>query len=378
MRIERYTAADTKSAMALVRADLGPEAMILANKRVGNRVELTATVDLDDLVDETQLPEPARSEAPSFTASNMPANEIQLKALERELTRLRGILETELGDRSWRDSTDAPAPVAALRQRLLRLGLSRSLAGDILDSVPARQHLEAGWSQCLGELAGRIRCASDAGSRGMVTALFGGTGAGKTSTIAKLAGRDLRRFGVDGVGLISLDNYRIGAHEQLASFADALGIPLLTASDRQGLTAALKELRGRRVFIDTAGMAQSDDQLSAQLEVVSAQRSAIQKLLVLSASAQPSQSRAIADRLGTKALSGAIITKIDEAPSLGGVLDVVVRNSLILHGVGDGQRIPENFRAAEAEFLVRRAVSIAQIAEQQSSGKARATWRASA
>ncbi|MEM1404395.1 MAG: flagellar biosynthesis protein FlhF [Pseudomonadota bacterium] len=384
MRIERYTATDTKSAMALVRADLGSDAMILSNRRIGNRIELTAAVDLEELMADKPEPKAApqptpqgerrpqaiRSMGSSGTAASAPqvrrdepANEIQLKALERELTRLRGILESELGDRSWQDSAGLTGEIAGIRQRLLRLGLSRTLAGELLVDIPQRQAMDTAWQHCLSALARRIDVMPDRSPLGAITAVFGCTGVGKTSVIAKLAGRDIRRHGTAGVGLISLDSYRIGAREQLASFADALGIPLHMVSDRESLTQALKAMRGRRVYIDTAGMAQGDERLQSQLALLASQRAAIQSLLVVSASSQPSQSRALVDSFGNGAMSGAIITKVDEAPSLGGVLDVVIRAGLPVHGLCDGQRVPDDYHAADPQTLVRRAVSLAQFDE---------------
>lgn len=361
MKIERYVAQDTKTAMARVRAELGPDALILANRRIGNRVELTAAVDVDEWVDE-------QSNTPVYTAgisqsaarnSQEPVNEIQLKALERELTRLRGLLESELGDRQWRDSQERRAPLVALRQRLLRLGLSRSLAGSLIDELRApKAGLESLWTEALTRLTARIQQFDEVPRRSAVFALFGSTGVGKTSTIAKLAGRDVQRFGSEQVGLITLDNYRIGAREQLNSFGDAIGVPVLPADDRHSLALALKELRGRRVYIDTAGMGQHDPRLKRQLAVVSGQREAVHKLLVLPASTQASQLRAMTSVFAPPTISGAIITKLDEALNLGGVIDVLTQCKLPLHSLADGQRVPENIRLGKPDALVKRAVDL--------------------
>lgn len=359
MRIERYIANDTRTAMAQVRAELGPDALILANRKVGGRVELTAAVDVDEAVERAAAPR----QEPRRPASRDPANELQLKALENELQRLRGILEQELGGRGWRDSAGVPAPAAALRQRLLRLGLSRTLSGQIMDRLPAFQRLEQGWELALAALARQLPTLAGDQDPEAVTALFGSTGVGKTSTIAKMAGRDILRYGVDKVGLITLDSYRIGAQEQLASFADALGLPLHTADDSHSLSLALRELRGRRVYIDTAGMGHQDPRMQRQLDLINAQRRDVTSLLVLSASAQPAQSAAMARLFAPSSLSGAIICKLDEALSLGGVLDVLLRSRLPLHSVTDGQRVPEDLAAADGLALVRRAAALLEPEE---------------
>lgn len=376
MKIQRYVAQDSKTAMALVRSELGPDAMILANRRMGDQVEVTAGIHIEEYV-EQQATEPrdiAVAATESRLSSPPPANEIQLKALERELQQLRGMLESELGERQWRDASDGKAPLVALRQRLLRLGLSRQMSAEVMQSLDQRvieQRLEAGWHQALQTLVKRLSSegqqqTASLGSPVMdsaaVTAVFGTTGVGKTSSVAKLAGKDVQRLGIEHVGLISLDSYRMGAREQLASFADAVGIPLCCASDRLELSLAMRQLQGRRIYIDTTGMGQQDPRLLQQVSLINEIQQPVSKLLVLSAVAQPAQSQAVSalftgDKSGV-CVNGAIITKLDEALSLGGVLDVLMRNSLPLHSCSDGQRIPDDMQLADPAALVERAVAL--------------------
>lgn len=386
MRIERYTARDSRSAMAQVRADLGADALILANRRVAGLIEITAAIDVEGAVAgavpnralkpvERRRSEPsntranasmqAPSQPPGRASAQAPAqgysNEIQLKALENELDRLRGILEKELGTRAWQDTGGAPTNQSALRQRLLRMGFSRTLAGAVLDRLPRGGRLDSAWRQALATLAGRLQVAAIEDMPGELTAVYGGTGVGKTSTIARLAGRDIQRLGPQRVGLLTLDSYRIGAQEQLASFAETLGIPLFTADDRHSLSIALRKMQGRRIYIDTAGMSQHDARLRRQYELVRGLREPVRHVLVLAASAQASQCRALAANFAPQALSGAIISKVDEAQTLGGVLDVAISARLPVLGFSDGQRIPEDMHDADAGELVRRAALLADV-----------------
>lgn len=360
MRIERYTGRDTREAMAQVRAELGSDAYILANRRVNGRVELTAAVDLEDVLAASEAPreEPAAPPRPVLAASG---GELQLKALENELHRLRGILETELGDRSWRDVASQPAAQSTARQRLLRLGLSRSLAGQLLERAPHDASVEQLWRLAMAGLGRRLRPLAPTGKPSAITAVYGGTGVGKTSTIAKLAGRDVQRFGVDGVALVTVDSYRIGAQEQLASFADALGLPLIPARDARELISALDTFRGRRIYVDTAGMSQRDGRLRGQWELVHRACPDACHLLAIAASAQPAQSRSIAGAFGSRSLSGAIITKIDEAHSLGGVIDVLLGSGLAVHSVTEGQRVPDDIAPLDTPALLNRAAELAGV-----------------
>lgn len=369
MRVEKYTARDSRSAMAQVRAELGADALILANRRVAGLIEITAAVDVDQAINAAA---PGGSQRPRRERETVaaPTNEIQLKALERELQRLRGILDKELGARSWQEAATTPAPQSVLRQRLLRMGLSRTLAGELLDRHSKGRRVEAGWRQVLASLAERLQASDLEQLPGNITAVYGGTGVGKTSTVARLAGRDIQRLGPEMVGLITLDNYRIGAQEQLASFADTLGIPLFTARDRHTLSLALRKMQGRRIYIDTAGMSQHDARLQGQFSMVRELRKPVRHLLVLAASAQPSQCKALAANFGSQTLSGAIISKVDEAQSLGGVLDVLISSRLPLIGYSDGQRIPEDLRRADGADLVRRAVRLTELGTSPAAGQA--------
>jgi flagellar biosynthesis protein FlhF len=355
--------------MAMVRAELGADALILANRRVHGQVEITAAIDVEQAVARAGSSVGESLLRPTVSRPAGSGNEIQLKALEKELLRLRGILEQELGSRSWKDSAGSRGPDAALRQRLLRMGLSRSLTGTLLDSTPRSSGLEQRWNSVLTALAARLPTARWEDSDEPVTAIYGGTGVGKTSTLARLAAEDIFRHGPDGVGLITLDSYRIGAQEQLASFAEALRLPMLTASDERSLTRALQQLRGRRVYIDTAGMSQHDPRLREQYRLIQRLRKPTRQLLVMAASAQASQCRAIADVFGPGALSGAIISKVDEAQSLGGVLDVVISSGLPVYGFSDGQRIPDDFHASDSAELVRRAARLAEIDKRSARGR---------
>ncbi|WOJ96627.1 flagellar biosynthesis protein FlhF [Congregibacter brevis] len=362
MRVERYVARDSRSAMAQVRAELGADALILANRRVAGQVEITAAIDVEHAVANAvpkrrSASEPERRPTPAAS----PTNEIQLKALENELERLRNILDKELGGRKWQETGKGPAQKSVLRQRLLRMGLSRTLAGELLDRLPRTERLDVAWRQIVTTLGDRLQISEAETIPGELTAVYGGTGVGKTSTIARLAGEDIQRIGSNRVGLVTLDSYRVGAQEQLASFADALGVPLFVADDRQSLSLALKKMQGRKIYIDTAGMSQHDARLRRQYELVRGFGKTVRHVLVLAASAQASQCRALAANFAPRALSGAIISKVDEAQSLGGVLDVVISARLPLLGFSDGQRIPEDLHYADGLELVRRAVQLADV-----------------
>ena len=196
---------------------------------------------------------------------------------------------------------------------------------------------------------------------GGIVALMGCTGVGKTTTAAKLAARCVLRYGRDDVALVTTDIYRIGGQEQLQTYARYLDIPCLVATDAKELRAALGKLRSRRlVLIDTAGMGQRDERLYQQYQMLRATGLAINTYLVLSATAQLRALQETIRVFRANELAGAIVTKLDEAVSLGGLLDALIESELPLAYVSDGQKVPNDLAPASARHFVDRAVRLAE------------------
>lgn len=357
MEIKRFRARDSRTALAQVRAALGPEAVILANRRLSDGVEVVATADFDG-----QSAQAAPEAAVSRGAGA--GNELAMQQLQNELAELRSVLENRLQRSGWRDSAGVEATQATLQQRLARLGLSRTVAGAISDALPGDLGLEARWRLAQQGLAARLVTPGPLRlERGEALACVGATGVGKTSTLAKLAGRAVLRYGPDTVALVSTDTRRAGAYEQLAAYAEHLGVPVARAGDAGALDEALQRFRWRRVFVDTAGASQRDPALAEQSALLAGRALPLSVCLVLSAVAQSAQTREIAFAFGRQAPAGAIITKIDEATSLGGVLDALVRTQLPVLMFCDGQRVPDDMQAASASGLVQRAVALMEARE---------------
>jgi len=189
--------------------------------------------------------------------------------------------------------------------------------------------------------------------RGGVYALVGPTGVGKTTTTAKLAARCVVKYGAQSLGLITTDSYRIGAQDQLRIYGKILGVQVYTAQSEADLAQLLSTLsRKHLVLIDTVGMGQRDDRLAEQTRMLA--QSDVRRILLLNAVAQAETLEDVARNYRGDGLHGAIITKLDEAVKLGGVLDVVIRHKLTLHYLATGQRVPEDLFLAESPGLLRR------------------------
>ncbi len=365
MKIKRYIAKDSRSALSQVRLEMGPDAVILSNKKVNGQIELVAALDFDEATLENKLNPVSAHNAESANEGDMPT----LLQLQQELEKLRGIVEGELSQTAWRDMARRPSTKAALSHRLTGLGLSRTLSGSIADALPSRGSLDELWQQALVQLTARLTVTDEAVDEPRkIIALVGSTGVGKTTTIAKLAARSVLRHGGRQVGLITTDCYRIGGQEQLQTFAGYLGIPMVVATDAAQLEAALATFASRKlVLIDTAGMSQRDIRLYEQFATLKSVGCDIDTRVVLSATAQAASLHEVVQVFGREALGGAVISKLDEATNLGGVIDVVIRNNLRLSHFSIGQKVPEDIVPARAEYLVNAAVKRLRAA-----GKARA------
>ncbi|WP_127477503.1 flagellar biosynthesis protein FlhF [Sulfurivermis fontis] len=415
MKIKRYFAADMRQAIRLVREEQGPDAVILSNRKVNGGVEIVAAVDYDEslvrkmageephsaarpqtapepaaprlgagetvaprrggnneqfaeavaasLTRKVSAPEPAPVTPPLSAASKIEwSQDPALRGMREEIKTLRGMLESQLTGMAWRDQTLRHPARAKLMQRLLQLGLAPALCRQLADKVSYEQDHEHHWRHALGLLARRIQVTEDdILSRGGMVALVGPTGVGKTTTVAKLAARYILRHGPNRVALVTTDSFRIGAHQQLRTYGRLLGVPVHVANDAAELRTVLDTLRDKQlVLIDTAGVSQRDMRLTEQLSLLRQGAPRVKNYLVLSATAQRAALDETVRTFRHMELAGCVITKMDEAASLGEVLSAVVQQKLPVAYVSDGQRVPEDLHQARANKLVSGSVALMQ------------------
>ncbi len=288
--------------------------------------------------------------------------------MRRELKNLRGLMEQQISGLMWSDMARRKPLEANLLRLLLQLELSPGLCQQIVGelSEASANDAQKAWRNALGVLAHKLPVTDDEIlARGGVVALVGPTGVGKTTTVAKLAARFAVRHGARKVALVTTDNYRIGAHEQLRAYARLLDVPLRTAADPNELREVLKELAGRAlVLIDTAGMSQRDVRLSEQFALIRGCHADIKSYLVLSATTREAGVDDIIRRYRNVQPRGCILTKMDEAGSLGGTLSQIIKHKLPVAYVSDGQKVPEDLYTASAPRLISRSVAMMRRAEQ--------------
>jgi flagellar biosynthesis protein FlhF len=291
------------------------------------------------------------------------AGEPMIEEVRTELKGLRDLMQSQLSVLQW----DQFAKRHPVRTVLLSLMSDLGLGSDVCEIIISHldelnQDPHKVWQQALGILAkclpvNRTDILADGGR----IALVGSTGVGKTTTIAKLAARFSHIHGKRSVAMISTDHFRIGAQEQLQHFARLLKLPLLTANTSEELSDSINMLADKKlVLIDTAGMSQHDLRLSERFHRLQNSAPQVKPYLVLSANTQLAVINQTIKCFSKVQLAGAIVTKIDEAASLGGVMTASIRHQLPLSYCGTGQRVPEDLEAAKSHRLISKAVALMQ------------------
>lgn len=370
MKIKRFFAPSIRQAIRMVREDQGPDAVILSNTKVDGGVEIVTAVDYDEELlrhAEGDRVEPVLGAAPAVREKAKPANKVvwsqdpTLVQMRHEMNSMRGLLEQQLPGLAWGEMARKHPLRARLVYSLRETGLSPVLAKQIANKVAEQSDFDAGWREALALLAHRIKVAdTDMLDKGGIVALLGPTGVGKTTTIAKLAARFVLRHGARHMALVTTDNYRIGAHEQLRAYARILGVQVQTAANAAELNEVLHGFRDKRlVLIDTAGMSQRDQRLMQQIEMLRSKNFKIMNYLVMSATTQHAALVDVARAFNAGSMSGCILTKLDEATSLGGPLSVIIQQQLPVAYYSDGQRVPEDLHTARAHSLVSSGVMLA-------------------
>jgi flagellar biosynthesis protein FlhF len=283
-------------------------------------------------------------------------------AMHRELQDLRQMLETGLAGMTWNDKRLREPLKARVLEELSALDIAPDVALALAARAPRRTSLENPSHIPLALLVKHLPVVDDlAGITGGIIAVVGPTGAGKTTTIAKLAARWCMQHGSQDLALVSTDAYRIGARDQLMTYARILGAPMHAANSGRDLARVLDRLKSKKlILIDTAGMGPRDVRLTEQLSALRLGDARARVLLALPAQGEGHALEEIVQAFAPLSPAACILTKVDEAASLGAVISTTLRHRLKIAYVCDGQRVPEDLHAAHQRrvWLVRAALKL--------------------
>lgn len=371
MRIKTFEAATVQEALSLARAELGEEAVVLNSKHVkaggvlglggGTRVELMAAVDdavplpaKPDLAAAMPAAAPAAVRAYATTAAvtntAVAEPDFELKQLKSELRDLGVVVQRLLASRE-----DIPPLTEPL---LVRLGVDEDLARGVLSDLVAIEDP----MELASALAGKMQAfvAPPVLDGHHVIAVVGPTGVGKTTTLAKLAARFALEQGKK-VALVTADTYRIGAVEQLRTYARIMGLPLEIALSPEEVTAGVEKHRDKDVvLIDTVGRSQRSDDHLAELKSFVEAAGPTDTYLCVAASLGNRVQREVIERFAALSPTRLVITKLDESPDRGALVNLPIRTGLGISCLTAGQNVPRDIEFADAGVIARLVTGVGQ------------------
>lgn len=306
---------------------------------------------------------PAPTLAPAPVLTVVAQDDAEIRQLRQEVAGMRQVIEREMN--RFTDERLRGCPVRATALDLMdEYGFDAGLARDVAMQIPLETEAHRGRGLMLGLISRKLPIAPvDPLEEGGVIALVGPTGAGKTTTIAKLASRFAEKHAPRDVALVTTDTTRIGAREQLYGYGRQLGIAVHEANSGTDLDQLLERLKDYKlVLIDTAGLGPRDRALAAQLQWLRAARQ-VRTLLVLPANTSFGDMDEVVRRFGAANLQGLVLSKLDETGRFGNALSVAVDHALPITWVTDGQDVPEDLHRASAANLVLRLEDLRRAAD---------------
>lgn len=327
-------------------------------ERMLRRRSETMTVKPETVITARALPKAAALETmptPQPSTANL-HKRIPLKQdITEELQSMKALMEDRFNTLTWLGQTRQNPIQSNMMLKLIRSGFSPNLSRTVIARLPEDFSVAESFRWVMDTLERNLKTSDRAQTlttEGGIHALVGATGVGKTTTAAKLAFQCAAVHGQDSVGLISLDNYRSGAQEQLRSHGRAMGVVSHVAHDQAALRDLLSLLsRKKLVLIDTMGLAPKDPRKNELFDILNLPK--LNRLLILNAGGDGEMLDDVVTAFKSNGIQQTILSKIDEASKLGPSLDAIIRHKLVLRGITMGQNIPDDFELAEARKLIR-------------------------
>ncbi|MEY2700571.1 MAG: hypothetical protein RIQ52_1326 [Pseudomonadota bacterium] len=280
-------------------------------------------------------------------------------SLQEEIRQMRRTLDQRLTEMAWKQGEQALPTRMDILRYLGDRGFSRAVCLELADRLGVLEVQEHALQAARDWIARALPVVEDTLlDYGGVIALVGPTGVGKTTTIAKLAARFRMRHGSRQIALVSVDSFRIAAHEQLHTYGRLLDVPVRTAGSPEELKQVLSSLYDRRlVLIDTAGMGPKDERILEQFSLLKESGVPLKTYLVLSAATQLSSLRESMRAFSAFAPGACIWTKLDEVSQLGAAISAMIEHSLPLAYYCNGQQVPEDLHRARVADLLEKCFS---------------------
>lgn len=388
MQVKRYEVASMNDAMVRIKNDLGSDAVILSARKIKTgRQEVFEVMAARD--ENTQVPENVLSGEKSgrhglssdqqediFAYFRGEFREIResIEAFQRQNSLARELAEMKesmnsffdvLGMRKGRAPQDLTSKIYL---HLLGNGFSRASACRIVDAINQKVSSsgQMNESQALdlaeGHIGNTLPAFRETGREKRIKMFIGPTGVGKTTTLAKLAAR-YSIMKKKNVGLITTDNFRIAAAEQLGTYAKIMGLRMERASTRETFEKALRNLADKDIIlVDTPGRARPDDSYLNQLERTIPNQ-AIETNLLINATGSEDHLENIVSGYSRFRIDHLIVTKIDESRKFGMLYDIISKTKRPVVYLTCGQNVPQDIEEVTpnrmANLMLSRAVQFA-------------------
>ncbi|MGE5628548.1 MAG: flagellar biosynthesis protein FlhF [Solirubrobacterales bacterium] len=324
MIIKRYIVNNMNEAMIKIKQDLGPEALIISQRKIRKQgimgffskkvFEVTAALENEKPITKPDM---------SFTVI-------------KEMRDMKEMLNNVI-------STGNSSPVMnELNKLLSSLDLNERTIAKIVDMYNKMDDTMNQSQKLQTVLRNMVKTDSQRKSR--VEILVGPTGVGKTTTIAKLAGR-FSLYDKMKVGLITIDTYRIGAVEQLRTYAEIMNLPFKVVMSLKEMEAAVEEMNSCDVIlVDTTGRSCKNAMQISELRAYISRINADSIYLVMSCTTKNSDIDIITKGYKELDYNGVILTKLDETSTYGSILNILESSGKPLSYVTTGQNVPDDIR----------------------------------
>jgi flagellar biosynthesis protein FlhF len=360
MRIKSYFADAVSDAVQAARKEMGEDAMLVETRKAPPGSQHLGGYEV--VFGVTGADHPGGALAKPVHAALPPADmarlTVEMAQMRRQLEGIRLAMRSGLTAPRWLLPSSTLADVFSTM-------LAADIAGEVAQTIVERLHAQLQPAELedpgvltralAAELESRFAVDSKVG-RGELTpriaALVGPPGSGKTTTLVKLAvahGLAERK----SVEMISLDNLRVGAADQLRSYAAILGVGFQALETPAALPQALADHRSKSlILIDTPGCCLGDMDGAADLARALSARGEIDVHLVLTASMKSADLTRVVEAFEIFRPAKLLFTKLDETCSVGPIYCEAARTHKALSFFGTGQRIPEDLTQADRGFLI--------------------------
>ena len=364
MEMKRFHEKNMHTALQKIREELGEDAVIISSNQNSLGVEVVAATDYEAVSNGDVISSAATYEGSIIRNQEFECKddkevealvqEVDTSAIQEEISQLRKIIESQTELISWNKLIDQNTIARRLLQKLSISGFGFNLSKNLLTEVKGVNEFENAWDQIACGLESKLTMTQESVmDSGGIVALVGPTGVGKTTTIAKIAAQYAIKNSSSDIAIISTDHFRIGAHDQISIYGSILNVPVITANSESELHKALKIVKNKKlVLIDTAGLSQRDTRVQEIMQALGKLSNDLITYLVVSANSQLCVQKEIVNNFMSDSLSGVVVSKTDEASQIGGILTVLIEQSLPLAYETTGQRVPEDIvRPNKNEFL---------------------------